>query len=257
MDLKIYLFTALVLFPAVYVNAEIVSLRVRLGTSVEFLVDEPKNAFASVVLFEGGGGTPDLESPGGRGFINSSRDQFAKNGLAFSLLDAPSDQMDFKGGMHPRFRISEEHVQDIDAVVAWMKKKTKLPVWVVGVSLGTYSAAFYSTRDNKDIAGVVLLSSSTRPPVGGRGILDLNLDRIQVPLLAVAHNDDDCPGTPPGGAIEIARAATSSPNAKVKSFTGGENAGRNPCFPETPHTFYGIEEEVISAIAKFIRSNTK
>ena len=128
---------------------------------------------------------------------------------------------------------------------------------MVGISLGTYSAASYAVRGHRDIAGVVLLSSPTRPPVGGRGILDLNLDRIQVPLLAIAHNDDACPGTPPEGAIEIVRAAASSPNAKAESFTGGEDTGRRPCSPETPHTFFRIEEEVISAIAKFIRANTK
>jgi len=255
--LKIFLATALVFSSAIAANGGIVSLKVRPGASVDFLVVEPKNAFAAVVLFEGGGGTPDLQFPGGRGFINTSRNRFAENGLAFSLIDAPSDQRRFLGGMHPLFRKSEAHAKDIAAVVAWMKKKTKLPVWVVGISMGTYSAASYAVRGHRDIAGVVLLSSSTRPPVGGRGILDLNLDRIQVPLLAIAHNDDACPGTPPVGAIEIVRAAASSPNAKAKSFAGGEDAGRRPCFPETPHTFFRIEEEVISAIAKFIRANTK
>ena len=255
--LKIILAAALVFSYAIAAKGEIVSLKARPGASVDFLIVEPKNPFAAVVLFEGGGGTPDLQSPGGRGFMNGSRGLFAENGLAFSLVDAPSDQTGFRGGMHPLFRKSEAHAKDIAAVVAWMKKKTKLPVWVAGISLGTYSAASYAVRGNRDIAGVVLLSSSTIPPRGGRGILDLKLDRIRAPLLAIAHRDDACPGTPPAGAIEIARVATSSPNAQAKFFTGGEDAGRHPCTPETPHTFFGIEEEVISAIAKFIRANTK
>ncbi len=255
--LKIILAAGLVFSSAIAANGEIVSLKTRTGASVDFLFVEPKSAFAAVVLFEGGGGTPDLRSPGGRGFMNSSRGLFAENGLAFSLVDAPSDQTVFHGGMHPRFRISEAHAEDIAAVVAWMKKKTKLPVWVAGISLGTYSAASYAARGNRDIAGVVLLSSSTRPPVGGRGILDLKLDRIRAPLLAIAHRDDACPGTPPAGAIEISRAAASSPNARAKFFTGGEDTGRRPCTPETPHTFFRIEEKVISAIAKFIRANKK
>jgi pimeloyl-ACP methyl ester carboxylesterase len=149
------------------------------------------------------------------------------------------------------------HIKDIDAVIAWVKKKSRLPVWLVGISTGSFSAAYYAVHGHLPIAGVVLLGSVTSPPKGGRGVLDFGLNRIKVPVLAIAHEDDDCPGTPPEGAKEIVKASTSSPNAEAKYFTGGGDSGGNSCRPETPHTFYGIEEEVISAIAKFIRANTK
>ena len=84
--LKIILAAALVFSYAIAAKGEIVSLKARPGASVDFLIVEPKNPFAAVVLFEGGGGTPDLQSPGGRGFMNGSRGLFAENGLAFSLV---------------------------------------------------------------------------------------------------------------------------------------------------------------------------
>jgi pimeloyl-ACP methyl ester carboxylesterase len=160
------------------------------------------------------------------------------------------------GGMHPRFRASADHIADLDAVVAAVRAQTGLPVWVAGVSLGSRSAASYAYQRAGSIAGVILLSSSTNPP---RGIpVDaFPLHRITVPLLAIAHRDDRCPGTPPAGAQRIVAAATASPNAVMRTFTGGRNAGANACGVQTHHTFYGIEDAVVSAIVEFIASNTR
>ena len=150
------------------------------------------------------------------------------------------------------------HIKDIDAVVSWMKKKTKLPIWLVGISLGSISAASYAVRGNQSIAGVVLMSSPTNPPhPRRRSVAEMGLDKIKVPVLAIAHGGDKCAGTPPAGAKKIVEASTSSPNAKAIIFTGGHDSGGNPCRPGTHHTFDGIEQEVVSAIAAFIKTNTK
>jgi hypothetical protein len=46
-----------------------------------------------------------------------------------------------------------------------------------------------------------------------------------------------------------------SPKALAKIFTGGGNAGPNPCGPGSHHTFEGIQDDVVKFISKFIKSN--
>jgi pimeloyl-ACP methyl ester carboxylesterase len=243
-----------VLLPAVSLEtrAERLSLETRPGVTVALDLQAPANAPALVLLFEGGGG-----QMGGshEGFAAITHGRLRGEGLASALLGAPSDQRGFMGGMHPRFRTSEAHVADIDKVVAQLKARTGLPVWILGVSLGTRSAAWYAARRPEAIDGVVLLSSSTANPKA-KPVDAFPLRRISVPLLAIAHERDACSGTPPAGARRIVAAATASRAAEARFFSGGRNKGRQPCGLRTYHTFYGIEDEVVAAVAEFILAQT-
>ncbi len=225
----------------------------RPGVTVDVQVLVPNGAAAMVLLLEGGGGRVRDRS---KGFAHLAHQRFQRAGIATALVDAPSDQRNFMGGMHPRFRTSADHVADLDAVVAALRAQAGLPLWVVGVSLGSRSAVHFAIQRADAIAGVVLLSSSTNPP-RGKPVDAFPLHSVTVPVLAIAHRDDECPGTPPAGAKRIVAAATASSNARVRIFTGGRNVGANPCGVETHHTFTGIEDAVVSAIAEFIASNTR
>jgi hypothetical protein len=208
---------------------------------------------------EGGSGSSRIINSA-RGFLSMTREDFADKGFFVALPVAPSDQTEFRGGMHPNYRISDSHLKDIGSLVAWIKKKTNLPVWIVGVSLGTISAAYYAVNGKPQVDGVVLNSSFTlknRFTEDDVPVISHALDKITVPLLAVGHEDDECPDTPAVGAKEIVAAAISSPNAKVLIISGGSDQGEHPCHPGTPHTFNGVEDEVVSAITGFIKSNMK
>ena len=159
------------------------------------------------------------------------------------------------GGMHPRFRASNEYATDIDAVVAVLKKEYGLPIWVFSMSIGSRSAAGYAVRRPNNLDGLVLASSSTNPP-RGKSILDFPLRKITVPVLAVGHENDECGGTPPSGAGQIVALANASSDATARVFSGGRNVGTKPCGLRTYHTFFGIECEVAAAIAEFILTHT-
>ncbi len=231
----------------------VVSLETRPGVTVDVTLDGPESATALLLFFEGGTGKLNISS---RGFGAVSKTLFVENELKFALIDAPSDRAKFGGGMNPRFRGSRDHLADIDAVLAMLKKENPIPVWLVGISMGTRSVAHYAVKRHENIDGVVLMSSHTKPP-RGRSIAEFGLERITVPLLVIAHRNDGCGRTPPVGAQKIADAATSSPNATAIYFTGGMNEGQYPCKPRTHHTFYGIEREVVLAISEFVRRNSK
>lgn len=237
---------------------EIVTLDTRPSVTLNFLLIEPDKPIASVILFEGGSGDLKLSGTkvGHNGFLAASRDKFAAHGLIVALVDAPSDKKD-KRGMPGGFRSTGSHVKDIDSVVAWLKQKYALPVWLIGVSRGTQSAAYVAIHGNEGIGGLVLASSMAKLKVTDKSMAlpSMNLDRITVPTLVIAHKRDGCQFTTPKGAEEIKKGLTSAARVDVRYFEGGRAVGKDPCKPRTYHTFFGIEDEVAAAIAAFVEAN--
>ena len=127
----------------------VVDIPTRPGVTQRLLVLDPDKPKAAVVLFAGGHGGLQISSGGsfkwGQGnFLVRSRQLFASNGLMVAVVDAPSDRQNppHLGG----FRQKPEHVADIRAVIAWLKQQANIPVWLVGTSRGTQSAAFIATQ---------------------------------------------------------------------------------------------------------------
>ena len=246
--------------------SEIVKIETRPKVTEQFILIRPSNPVASVILFAAGRGKLELGSFAGKptlgrgdNFLVRTRKDFAEQGLVVAVLDVPSDHK--ARGINSLFRISVEHVQDIKAVVSYLKKKANLPIYLVGSGEGTFSAANGAINIGEEIGGLILASSLTRTPKNWkmhrsypRGILNLDLDRITVPTLVVSHKQDICGFSPPADAAEIEEALVNSRRAEVKYFTGGKVPDLEPCYPQTAHGFYGVEKQVVSAIADFIKS---
>ena len=86
-----------------------------------------------------------------------TRDKFADHNFMVAVVDVPSDRQQ---GMGAIFRMSNAHAGDIGAVVAYLKSQASLPVWLIGTSMGTFSAAEGAIA-GKDIEGLVLTSTIT------------------------------------------------------------------------------------------------
>lgn len=65
---------------------------------------------------------------------------FARRGLIVATIDAPSDRQinPYLAG----YRQRREHVEDIKAVIADIRQQANMPVWLIGTSRGTQSAAY-------------------------------------------------------------------------------------------------------------------
>lgn len=198
---------------------------------------------ASVILF-----------PGGIGVVGSVRQnfllrvagRFAAQGINVAVADAPSDQL---SGMRPPFRKSDEHATDIAAIVAFVKSRASVPVWLVGTSRGSISAANGAARIGPQrVAGAVLTSS-----VWER-MLDMPLEDIAVPVLVVHNRDDGCRESPfddTAGAMARLRHA---PVKELIAVSGGYLRG-NPCEALSPHGYYGIEDEVVPPVIAWIKAH--
>jgi hypothetical protein len=234
---------------------EIVTLKTREGVTQSFALLVPDKPIASVILFPGGNGKTPLHilKPGQMvrkgNFLVRIRYELQRHGLTVAIVDVPSDQQ--TGGMIT-FRHSDEHARDIGVVVDYLKAKAPVPVWLIGTSRGTESAASLAIKLGPRVDGVILTSSITVQNRGGENILRFPLDSVRVPVLAVAHKDDGCHVTPPNGADLIVQAARASPRKKALMFEGGDPPQSEPCEALAQHGFIGIEKSVAAAIAAFI-----
>ena len=237
-------------------EASVKTLESRPGVTESFLVVQPDGPpAASVILFSGGDGVLSLKGYGPKwshaNFLVRSRDLFAAEGLLVAVLDVPSDHAPGYG----RFRVSKDHARDVAAVIADLKALAPVPVWLVGTSKGTVSAAFVAGRLREGGPdGVVLTSSITeRSRRTTDTVLDADLAEIRVPTLIVHHKQDGCVSTRYSSARLLLGQLTKAPRKDFVSVEGGIAVG-DPCEPFAHHGYNGIEREVVRAIAAWIKS---
>ena len=238
-------------------TTEVVDLPTRAGVTERMVAIAPAAVpKAVVILLTGGQGRVRIFDNGSirneGNFLLRSRMLFVQQGFAAVAVDAPSDH---SGGMQVNFRESADHVADLAAAIAWARDKWHKPVWVIGTSRGTQSAAYLAVAlagDARGPDGVVLTSSileSTRRDPGAP-VQDLALDKIKVPVLVVHHENDPCGACSPARVREV-MAKLPSATSKLSMASGGVSTGE-PCEPFSHHGYNGIEGTVVASISAFI-----
>ncbi|MGE5147883.1 MAG: alpha/beta hydrolase [Candidatus Eiseniibacteriota bacterium] len=212
---------------------------------------------ASVILFVGGPGKAGLKMPwpaGHRGgnFLFHNADRFVADGLLVAVVDAPSDHED---GLWD-WRTSADHAADIAAVIAALRAEAKVPVWLIGTSMGTLSAANGAARlKSGGPDGVVLTSSVTQKSRQSEETVGtVRLEDIAVPVLIVHHEHDGCRASPYAGAEALMDRLRNSPKHEFMAFDGGATPKSGPCDPQAPHGYWGIGYKVVDAIAGWIKT---
>lgn len=232
---------------------EIVTLNTRAGVTQSFFIAsmggiQPR---AAALLFIGGGGYIRLRMEdgqpkfGAQNFLPRSRAEFIRNGILPVVMDNPSDQHSHEG-MSDAFRAGPQHLADVRAVLDELRRRHPgLPLYVVGTSRSTISAAYLGRALGDEVAGIVLSSSLFY--AGRRSVLaSFDFSSIKAPLLFVHHRDDGCASTPYG------EAAALGARFPLVSVRGGKPPQSGPCDPFAPHGFFGKEPETVDAIAAWM-----
>lgn len=245
-------------FSPAIAQQEIVTLPTRAGvTQSYFLTSIPKNLYAVAVLFPGSGGLIHLRTENGKprfdqgNFLVRSRAEFVKRGAVAAILDVPSDQQS-GWGMSDEFRLGDAHFNDISAVVADLEKRFPgVPLFLVGTSRGTISAAALGARLGQRAAGAVLTSTmflqtprNSKEP--GQGLSQFDFSTIKVPLLFVHHVSDQCVSTPYGDAARL------SDRYPLITVFGGSSPTSGPCDAFSQHGFLGKESETVEEIVNWM-----
>jgi pimeloyl-ACP methyl ester carboxylesterase len=247
-------------------SADLVSVQTPRGVQQTFILIAPsQKPVASVILFAGSHGALGLTGAssmnwGAANFLVRTRNMFAAQGFMVAVVDAPSDQKD---GMNAIFRMSPAHARDIEAVAAYLKQQADIPVWLIGTSMGTFSAAGGAIAA-KDVSGLVLTSTITRSKPDWKiaqshpdAVASMALSQISVPTLIVSHRDDECRSTPAAGAAKLKARLTNAAKVEIALLDGGAAAVSGPCEAKSQHGFLGIEAEAVDTIAKFIKADIR
>ena len=237
------------------ITQKVVDIPTRPGVSQRMLVVAPQQPKAAVILFAGGHGGLQIMDNGsfkwGEGnFLVRTRRLFAQSGLLVVVVDAPSDRQTppYLAG----FRQQPEHAADIKAVITWVREQARVPVWLVGTSRGTQSAAYCATelRGPEGPDGLVLTSTILIDDKG-RAVPDMPLGKLRIPVLVVHHEQDNCKLCPFGEIPGLMKKFSNSPKIQLLTFRGGQNLG-DPCEAFAFHGFNGIERDVVTQIAQWI-----
>ncbi len=228
------------------------ALNIRDDVTQTVHVLQPPSVLGVVILFAGGDGKlrgygpPDLRSGN---FLVRSRGLFVVRGFVSIVVYAPSDRPD---GMW-EFRASPEHRADIARVIAYARQKYRAPVWLVGTSRGSISAANGATLAVGAPDGVVLTSNVMREGLGETGtIFDVDLAAIGIPVLLTHHVSDGCVLCPFDDTATVLDSLGNSPRRELIAFAGGDPEESDPCKPLSHHGYLGIERQVVDAICDWI-----
>jgi len=250
--MKFLLAIALVVY-AVTASAEdkLITIDTRPNTSVAFYYMKNARASATVVLLPGGAGDIHMKDgvPHSNNFLVRTRAYFAAQGFNVAVVNRPSDKTE----LGYEFRHSDKHVDDLRRVVAYVKRDTRLPVWLIGTSRGTVSATAAAIAfGNDELAGIVLTASVTSSEKPG-AVPTQDLSAIRIPVLVLHHRQDACNVCQPDEVELITSGLTHAPIKKQIMVDGGAEPQGNPCESMHWHGFVGLEKQVVAIIADWIK----
>lgn len=253
MSIDSRLFFVFLLWPlAGLAEQEVREIPTRPGVMVRFIYAKAENPVASAVLLQGGSGAIGIYPNGtteNSGFLATGAERFTRNGISVAIPDVPSD----RNHLHD-FRATPEHAQDIAALLAFLRQQAGVPVWAIGTSNGSLSAAASTTRlKDKGPDGIVLTAAVTRRPVSqAHPVTDALLGEVTVPVLLVHHKEDGCMVTPYAAMPDLLAALKSARKAELIGVEGGSPGSGTPC-GGGHHQFLGIEDVVTQSIAEWIK----
>lgn len=233
---------------------EVFSVESRPGvTQTVFIARVPEKPVAIALLFPGGDGNMRIRTENGQprfglagNFLVRSRVEFVQRGILTVIFDAPSDQ---SSGMEDSFRLGAQHATDVAAVIAELRKRYgNLPLFFIGTSRGTVSAASLGQRLPDAATGVVLTATLfiAGRRLGTHGLSGFDFSSIKPRLLFAHHRQDGCEYTPYRSASALAG------RYPLISVSGGLPPKSAPCDAFSEHGFLGREAETVEAIVNWM-----
>jgi hypothetical protein len=232
---------------------EVVKVPTRPDVKTSVFWQATEGATATLFVFPGGGGGfGKIEDgwPTSNNFLVRTSKLWAAQGFNLAIFGRPNDSEEL--GYDDR--ISDIHMQDVKAVLEWVKKQSAAPIWIIGTSRGTVStAATLINIQDSQIAGGVVSSSVVEFKYAG-ALPWQDLGKIKIPVLVYHHEKDACHACKPYEVPGIIKGLKNSPIKKLMMVSGGTNPKGNPCEGNHWHGFIGMEPQAVVDISSWIKN---
>jgi pimeloyl-ACP methyl ester carboxylesterase len=247
------LFVLLLLVCSFAVKSEVISIK---SSSTGFFADsadtqtiyfQSKDPKALLIFLPGGPGhyniQPTQTPPEGPWVMlgNFRKPGVTKDQIDLVLLDSPY-AMPNSG-----LRLRDDHQSRIRDTVKFYKRKTKLPVYLMGHSNGSVSLTeFLKDQDNQKLIDGAIFS--------GSAIYSGSPSSNNVPILIMHHADDSCHLTPASHAERMFKhiSADNKKTTQLKLITGGSETD-NPCRSRySYHMYWEAYDMVSQTVEEFI-----
>ena len=235
---------------------EVITIPTRDGVKLSYLlVQDPSAAPKAVaILFIGGLGAMNLAKRAesgplkfgpGTNYLVRIRERLVDADIADAIVDAPSDKL--PQGMEDEFRLGADHLADIRALIADLKKRFQgARIYLVGTSRGTISAAALAAKLGDSVQGAVLTSTVPSRDKMGDALSRFDFKTIKIPLLVIHHRDDGCFTSPYQNVERMSKTIT------LISVSGGDPPQSGPCDPQSPHGYFGRDAPVAQAMRNWM-----
>lgn len=204
-----------------------------------------------LIMFPGGTGEVGIARDGsvrqGENFVVRTRGLWARRGYEVVVVDALGHKS-MRG-----IRSSLWYADVTREIVAYVHSLSGANVWIMGTSQGSIAAMLAaSTARPGIVSGVILTESVSVLGHSKETVFDAHPESVEIPALIVANRKDECWVAPPDHAEDIAKAMSRAVTA-VLFVDGGMSASANPCSSRTPHGYWGMDEEVVQRIDRWMR----
>jgi hypothetical protein len=244
------------------------------SVTVPVLFYAPDQPVAAVILFAGSNGLLELSASGvGQGasnFVVRTRQLYAAARMCTMLVDAPSDH---PNGLGNGYRTGETEANDIAPVIAYVQQHCSgAPIWLVGTSRGTISAANVAARfDGAGLTGIISTSSISVDPDAGTKqpamatLYDVPIHTIALPVQFMHHHEDACPASPFDdtthdkftGVANVMTHFASATTALAPVAMSIPDTSGSTCGPVSYHGYWQLDDDadVVPAIVAYIQAH--
>ncbi len=183
-------------------------------------------------------------------YLAPHADLFDQAGIALVAMGCPTDQWARFGQCDDDYRSSQQHVDDVSKVMDFLHAQYGWQdFYVFGHSSSGISSRWLSLKMPTQLKGAVN-SSAMNGTAGNlaRSMVRFDMSAITIPVLNIAHEDDQCPSTPYHTVKRYAKD-------KLVTVRGGGQSG-HMCGGANRHSFEGRQRGVSRAIVQWMSTGT-
>lgn len=179
-------------------------------------------------------------------YLAPHADLFDQAGIALVAMGCPTDQWARFGQCDDDYRSSQQYVDDVTKVMDFLRAQYGWQdFYVFGHSSGGISSRWLSLKMPTQLKGAVN-SSAMNGTAGSlaRSMVRFDMSAITIPVLNIAHEDDQCPSTPYHTVKRYAKD-------NLVTVRGGGQSG-HICGGANRHSFEGRQRGVSRAIVQWM-----